>query len=117
MQRTDIDLRALAASGKDASQKVEDAAERLLRLAATAADHSRHFESVVSFCDPGKYSLPMRSCAYSLIPSCALYDGDGWGKLVQAVISEVRCPAPASPRAALTSPPADQRCVLGRTGL
>ncbi len=118
MQRTDIDLRALAASGKDAPQKVEDAAERLLRLAATGADHSKHFESIVSFCDPSKYSPPMRSCAYSLIPSCSLYDGDCWGSLVQAVISEVRRLPPVCARPLLTTSfLADKRCVLGRTGI
>jgi hypothetical protein len=89
MQRTDVDLRAIAGSGKDASQKMEDALERLLRNAASGADNCKHFESIVSCCESSKYSPAIRSCAFSLIPSCALYEGDAWGKLVQAAISEV----------------------------
>jgi hypothetical protein len=89
MQRTDVDLRAFAGSGKDAAQKMEDALERLLRSAASGADSSKHFESIVACCDSSKCSNAVRSCAFSLVPSCALYEGDAWGKLVQAVISEV----------------------------
>ena len=88
MQRADVDLRAFAGSGKDATQKMEDALERLLRQAAAGADNSKHFESIVSCCESSKHSATIRSCAFALIPSCALYEGDVWGKLVQAVIAE-----------------------------
>lgn len=98
MQRTDVDLRAIAGSGKDAAQKLEDALERLLRLAASGTDNSKHFESIVSFCDAGN-SVPVRACAFTLVPSCAQYEGSAWSKLVVAVIAEVANSSPPSPAA------------------
>jgi hypothetical protein len=95
MQRADVDLRALVVSGKDAAQKMEDALARLLRQAASGADNSKHFETIVSCCD-AKQPLALRSCAFSLVSSCCLYDGDCWGKLVKAVISEALPPPPLS---------------------
>jgi hypothetical protein len=116
MQRTDVDLRALAGSGKDAAQKLEDAVERLLRLAASGTDNSKHFESIVSFCDAGNYSTAVRSCAFALVPSCAQYEGSAWGKLVAAVIAEVTPTSPPSPRSSHLAV-ADKRSLLRRVRL
>jgi hypothetical protein len=124
MQRCDIDLRTFAGTGKDAAQKMEDALERLLRQAATGADNSKHFESIVSCCDASKHPLSLRLCAFALIPSCFRYEGEGWGKLVETIISEVSVfsflssPHHRMSRALLTrTPHTDKRRLLWRDWL
>jgi hypothetical protein len=116
MLRTDVDLRAIAGSCKDAAQKLEDALERLLRLAASGTDNSKHFESIVSFCDAGNYSAAVRSCPFNLVPSCAQYEGNAWGKLVVAVTAEVAPTSPPPPRSSHLTV-ADKRRLLRRVRL
>ena len=96
MQRTDVDLRTLAGSGKDAAQKMEDALARLLRQAATGADNCKHFDAIISCCEANQPPA-LRSCAFSLVPSCSLYEGDAWGRLVKAIVSEATIPPRAPP--------------------
>ncbi len=96
MQRADVDLRAIASSGKDAARKMEEAMERLLRQAATGADNSKQFDFISSCCDANKYTFAIRSCAFSLVPSCSGYEENSWGALVQAVVAEVH-PSESTP--------------------